>query len=321
MDIRRQIQGFRILSWGLLSLATVITCMATAVGFLGRYWWPFELASHFRVQYFVFLLASSFIFLLKRKRRTAALVGIFAIINLSLIVPLYFGGSFAHGEERTLKAVLFNLNRSNHAYAKVRKFLRSSDPDFVVLLEVNRVWMKELQKMRADYPFSRGLARNDNFGIVLFSRIPFDTAEIQKIGAVDIPAILGRFEIDGESLTVVGAHLVPPKNPTYAEYRNGQLAELAQIVSSQKSPVIVLADLNTTSWSPFFRDLLGQTGLRDSRMGFGIQSSWPTGFPPLWITIDHCLVSPRIVVHNRRIGPHIGSDHYPVVVDFSVHPG
>src|SRR5690606_16534395 len=36
---------------GLLEVAGVLGCMATLFGSLGRYWWFFDLFSHFRVQY------------------------------------------------------------------------------------------------------------------------------------------------------------------------------------------------------------------------------------------------------------------------------
>jgi len=48
--------SFRMLPWGLLWSGTAIACLCSMVGFWGRIWWPFELASHFRVQYFFFLL-------------------------------------------------------------------------------------------------------------------------------------------------------------------------------------------------------------------------------------------------------------------------
>ncbi len=321
-DIRRQIQGFRILLWGFLWSAAAIACMATAVGFLGRYWWPLELVSHFRVQYFVFLLANSFIFLLKRKRRTAALLGIFAIINLSLIVPLYFGGSVAHGSTQTLRALFINVNYSNKAYEEVGKFIRSVDPDLMVFVEVNQTWTNALRQMQADYPFFQNLPlRNGRSGIALMSRIPIAKSEVGHFGEARLPLVVARLKSDGQLLTVIGTHALAPWGRVRSEYRNQHLAALAQIVSSQDGSVIVLGDLNTTSWSPFFRDLLSKTSLRDSRIGFGIQPTWPTGFAPLWITIDHCLVSSGVLVHNRRIGPNIGSDHYPVIVDFSVHPG
>jgi len=322
MDMRREIASFRMLPWGLLWSGTAIACLCSMVGFWGRIWWPFELASHFRVQYIFFLLASGIIFLLGRRKRGATLSGVFAIINVSLIVPLYFGGSVAFGSNQTLRALLINVNQSNRAHKELRKFIRSVEPDFMVLVEINQAWTNVLQQMQVDYPFSRNLpAREGRSGIALLSRIPLANGEVGYFGEAQLPSVVARLEISGQPLTVIGAHALAPVGRIRSEYRNQHLATLARIVSSQKDSVIVLADLNTTSWSPFFRDLLHKTGLRDSRTGFGVQSSWPTGFPPLWIAIDHCLVSSGVVVHNRRIGPHIGSDHYPVVVDFSIHPG
>lgn len=310
--------SFRVGPWGFLCSAVVIACIGTAVGSWGRLWWPFELASHFRAQYFFLLLASALLFLLARKWRGAILTSVFALINLSFIVPLYFGGPSLYASGRTYRALLINVNTSNQAYGKVRKFIRSVEPDFMVLVEVNQTWMDELQKSQADYPFSLSLPRKDGLGIAFLSRIPFENAKIRSIGHRNIPSVVVRFGIEGQHLTIIGTHVQSPWGRMYSEYRNHELGELAQLVSSQKDPVLLLGDLNTTSWSPFFQDLLRKTGLRDSRNGFGLQPSWPTVFPPFWISIDHCLVSSGVVVHDRRIGPNIGSDHYPVVVDFSV---
>ena len=58
--------------------------------------------------------------------------------------------------------------------------------------------------------------------------------------------------------------------------------------------------------------------LHDSRLGCGIQPTWPAGRPLLWAPIDHCLVSKHVIVHSRRVSGNIGSDHYPVVIDFSI---
>jgi endonuclease/exonuclease/phosphatase (EEP) superfamily protein YafD len=77
---------------------------------------------------------------------------------------------------------------------------------------------------------------------------------------------------------------------------------------------LVVGDLNTTDFSPCFRDFLKASGLQDSRQGRGIQASWGP-FPLLEIAIDHCLTAPEIAVMQRRVGPHLGSDHRPVIID------
>nr|WP_094673053.1 hypothetical protein [Hydrocoleum sp. CS-953] len=68
-------------------------------------------------------------------------------------------------------------------------------------------------------------------------------------------------------------------------------------------------DLNTTMWSPYYQKLEQKTGLRNSRLGFGILPSWPAkGFSHsivfyilsrfFQIPIDHCLISSEIKVVN-----------------------
>jgi hypothetical protein len=82
--------------------------------------------------------------------------------------------------------------------------------------------------------------------------------------------------------------------------------------------VLLVGDLNMTSWSPFFSDLIQTSGLRDSRKGFGMQNSWPANRRLLMIPIDHILVSEGVKVLSRRIGQFNGSDHYPILLDFSL---
>jgi endonuclease/exonuclease/phosphatase (EEP) superfamily protein YafD len=96
--------------------------------------------------------------------------------------------------------------------------------------------------------------------------------------------------------------------------RNDQLVAVASLIQQQTVPIVLAGDLNSTSYSPYFEDLCSRTGLRDSRQGFGIQASWSPRLPLLEICIDHCLVPPAIHVANRRAGPHLGSDHRPIMV-------
>lgn len=79
-----------------------------------------------------------------------------------------------------------------------------------------------------------------------------------------------------------------------------------------------MGDFNMTPWSPKFRQLVADSHLRDTVRGFGLQPTWPAGAPQFWIPIDHVLVSPDILVVDRRVGPDLGSDHYPVIVDIQL---
>jgi endonuclease/exonuclease/phosphatase (EEP) superfamily protein YafD len=60
--------------------------------------------------------------------------------------------------------------------------------------------------------------------------------------------------------------------------------------------------------------------LRDSQLGFGVQPSFPTFSWAIRIPIDHCLVSPEVVVLDRKLAPSVGSDHFPVMVELALKP-
>jgi len=304
----------------LISLIASLACIATIVGFLGRQWWFFELFSHFRVQYFFILAACSLIFLAMRNHRMAMLAGVFAFANLYLFQPFQgqstVRASVAVGQEQRLRALLVNVNTGNQAYTKLYQLVSSTSPDIVVLLEVNEVWIQALQPLLKHYPYTESWG--NKYGIALLSRIPLQDAAVKVIGNAGLPSVIARFAIDGQRLTLIGTHPYSPITWRRARDRNKQFRELAKFISGQEDSIILLGDLNVTPWSPFFKDFLRSAGLRDSREGFGLQSTWPTRFPPGWIPIDHALVSSTVVVRHREIGPDIGSDHYPVILDFTL---
>ncbi len=179
--------------------------------------------------------------------------------------------------------------------------------------------MKSLSPLETSYPFRLAEPSLDNFGIALFSRFEPLAMEIRHIGGEPSPSsVVARLKLGGKIVTVIGTHPLPPVNLNNAQSRNRQVEALARLAKETPHPILVLGDLNMTPWSPHFGDLLRRSGLRDGRKGFGIQATWPADTVLLRIPIDHCLVSPDIVVLDYRVGPEIGSDHRPVVIDFAL---
>lgn len=71
-----------------------------------------------------------------------------------------------------------------------------------------------------------------------------------------------------------------------------------------------------TPWGQPFRELLSRTGLQDTERDFGLQRSYPMLLQV--IPIDHCLVSSHFVALDRHLGPNVGSDHYPLIVELAL---
>jgi len=307
---------------GIIAAAGCLAAVGTVAGFASGLWWPFDLACHFRVQYLVTLASAALLLALTRKKVWAAVLAAFALMNLAVIAPLYFSADRPPlaPDVPTYRVFLLNVLTSNTRYDKVEAALRDYSPDFILLQEVNSTWLDNLAGLRKSHPFSLERPRGDNFGIAFFSRLPLTGSRIVTIGEADVPSVCAQVKLDGDTLTVVGIHALPPRIDGPAVERNDQLEAIPAFLEGTRSPVLVMGDLNVTPWSAHFRRLLAESGLCDSARGFGVQPTFPSATWPLRIPIDHCLHSKHIVITERQRGPDLGSDHLPVIVTFAILP-
>jgi endonuclease/exonuclease/phosphatase (EEP) superfamily protein YafD len=304
--------------WGLLLAAGSLVCLVSVLGFAGRAFWALDLLSHFRVQYLAVLTLLSCIFLAGRRHKVAAVFLAFALVNALPVLPLFVDHQDrSMSAKDTSRAMLLNVNTHLGDPALVKQAILDADPDLLVLQEISRRWASDLAWLAAKWPRRVIELREDNFGIGLFSKAPLATGEVIYIGRVEVPSILAELDMQGTRLRLVATHPLPPIGRNYSYFRNEQLEQLANVIDA-KVPTLLFGDLNTTPWNTHFQRLLQRSGLLDSSRGFGWQPTWPNLNPLLRIPIDHCLQSPDITIVNRWIGPDVASDHYPLIVDFSV---
>lgn len=300
----------------LVIVGGTVVSLATILGFLGPFSWVLDLFSHFRVQYFLSLAVAAVFLAFRQRVAVAAVFGGLALANLAMVLPLYFGGTQPSSREGAIRAVLSNVNTRSGNPAKVREFLAACDADLVALEEVSGKWVKELRDIIDRYPHKLIVPREDNFGIMVLSKLPVIHSETAYFGETDVPSLIAEIEDRRGSFILIATHPLPPAGSSYSQERNSQLDAIGGYIAERKNPVVLLGDLNTTPWNHYFRDLLRRSGLKDSLQGRGIQPTWPTFNPLLLIPLDHCLHSPEIEILDRRVGPGVGSDHFPLIVDF-----
>ncbi len=316
----RDFFSFKVRLSGLVAIATALAAFGTLAGFFGQFAWWLDLCVHFRVQYFLFLAILGVILWIMRRIKTAIACGLLALINLAIIAPFYLTSpDQASPVSPTYRAMLVNVNTEQGDPVKVRQCIQEHDPDFIVMEEISDRWAKELEALRQKYPYRTVETREDNFGIALFSKHPFLQSDIVHLGEAGVPSVYGTVSLrGGTSLSIIGTHPLPPRDREYTHRRNDQLAQLPAFLHHVKGPVLLLGDLNATPWSYSFRKLLREASLQDSSRGRGIHPTWPTFIPVLWIPIDHCLHNAEVVIADRKVGKGVGSDHYPLVVDFAI---
>ncbi len=309
----------RITVWGLAEAAGMLFCAATVTGFFGRLWWLLELTVHFRPHLATALALLAGIWAWRRRWRWALLYGSFAAMNAVVLLPcLWPVGRAVAADGTRLRLVALNVHTANQRTDLVLDFLRAAKPDVILLMEVDDRWMRALHPLRGTHPHQVAAPREDNFGIALFSRVPWKKAETIELGGAEVPSVMAVVPVGASEVLVVGTHPLPPVTAQQARERNQQLQAVAAFARRQSPPVVLVGDLNTTPWSPYFSALLRESGLSNAAQGWGLAGSWPAGLAFGRILLDHCLVSPSIRVLDRHLGPPVGSDHLPLVVDLQL---
>ena len=309
--------SLRTIVRGCAWLLTVSLLTAGVVTWFGRSCWTCELLSHFPAQVAAIALVPCAMFAVVRCPRDLVIAAAVTAWNVAALVPFYAYVPTLlappAADARVIRVVALNVAAENRDRTRVIGFLRATRPDVLVVTELNDFWMRALDAVAGDFPIRRLEPRESHYGIALMSRLPLTILDDKPAGAHAVVARLPQ-----PRLTIVGTHAFPPLTPQLLVRRNQEFAALAAFVRRQREPVVLVGDLNSSSWSPAFRDLLRDTGLRDTRLGRGLQSTWPAWLPMVQIPIDHALVSPGVRVHRRFVGERVGSDHLPIVLDFSI---
>ena len=307
----------RVTLTGLLQAAAVVTIAFSVGTLLPIDHFAIQLFTHFRLQYVVVSLS---LLLLFKYLRSPWLIGALAaslVLNASLVLPWYVGEDETSGGVE-LKLLHANVLSSNTEYDRLISLLDTEAPDLVMLQEVSPDWLVALDELRADYPYSYAEAREGNFGIALFSRVPLKSVSHFDSPPFGYPTIVASLDIDGQVLHFIGTHPMIPVRGTFYDARNEQLAGVARLLGKQAEPKILVGDLNLSQWDVNYIHLEQQGGVRNARKGFGILPTWPVFMPFAMIPIDHVLVSETISVTGFYSGPRIGSDHLPLIVTFSL---
>ena len=276
-----------------------------------------DLFSHFRLQYLLILLLLIPLLIWQQQRK--ALVPVLVILTV-------FGGHLlweyplsrpavarpSHGPELTILYANVNVNNPNHA--AILHMIRQQQPDILVISEIDEPLHAKMKPLLKDYPDWKVMTRDDCFGLGVFSRIPFDSLELENLGTAQLPSMRAVLSRPAGKVEIWATHPIPPIPGQQSAWHLDHIQVLARRLAAAVGPKIVVGDLNTTPWSARFH-ILKQAGMVDTARGSGLVPTWPTVFPRIFrIPLDYVLVSQDVLVLDHQVLPPIGSDHLPVLV-------
>lgn len=311
----------------LLRPCLVVLTGLSLAGLVGaEHFFLLDLTTHFRGYYVLLALAAAPLCWLLGSRRFAVVAGLVAVLNLAFVLPWYLGahqGPAATANAKTLRLLVANVHTDNHDKAALLRLIAKEQPDVFVLQEIDQRWGRALGATRATYPHRFALPRPDNFGIGLYSKHPLLSAQALDLGGGGLPSIHARLQLGARELIVLATHPFPPMNGRAFAERNRTLDAAARRINAARGPRLWMGDFNASIFSPVYRRVVAASGLLDPRRGRGLLATWPVGTFPLSllrIPIDHCLHSRELALRDFRVGPPIGSDHLPLLVDLVLLP-
>ena len=295
---------------GALTLVVALAAIGGTFGSLGHLAWWLELFAHFRPQYALCLATAGACLLALRRPGIGLAALVLGAVNAVPLMHYYYAPpGAAPGDRPGIKALLANVYFRNGHHDPLLEYVRRSQPDVAVFLEVTPEWHEALRGLSDSLPYQAYAGE-----LFVASRKPLLGLHAVPLSAAGAMAVVFFVDAGGGPVAVIGAHTNWPLGARIADSRNRELSMLADTARATPGPVLLLGDLNTTAFSPVFPALLAQAGLADCAAGRGYHPTWPARFPPLYMQIDHCLAGAGLEVTDFATGPYVGSDHYPLEV-------
>ncbi|MFZ0627382.1 MAG: endonuclease/exonuclease/phosphatase family protein [Acidimicrobiia bacterium] len=300
----------------------VALALVSLAAFGGQWVWWLDVLANFRAQFAIVLLVLGLVVAVSRWRRTGLGILAVSLVNVIAVAPLFIGspGEATAGAPE-IRVMSFNLLSNNANYNEVIEYINAIHPDLVFLHESSRPWEVALESSDLDYRIVRTQAENLIFGTLVMIRgegsvVSYGYSETQPRAV----AIEYQPEDWPVQLHVLATHPLAPTTAQRAALRDAQLGFAAEWAADSERPTVVVGDFNASSWSWTFSRLV-DAGLRNSQIGFGLQPSFPATTSLVFrVPIDHLLHSDELLVRDRFLGPAMGSDHFPLIVDLELKP-
>jgi len=308
-----------------LAFIAMLACsVALVAGFFGFLHPAFDSFAHFRVHLAVLmalcalpLLATSF----RLQAAVALLFAVAAFVTTSNTLPRLWQVQAAYeatpGDQMVYRLLQMNLRFDNPTPKKVLSLIGRTNPDVITLDEVSGMWTTELGYITSAYPY-RILCPYPNgvFGVALLSRRPFAAGTepfCERRGAMAI----AKVDFGGIGVDVAAIHLSWP----WPREQAWQIGELSEPLASLGETAIMAGDCNAAPWSAAVRRVasLGQLTVMPSAGPTWIYIKLPdflrrfVGLP-----IDQVFSKGAVVIHSAARLEETGSDHLPVLVEFSL---
>lgn len=296
-----------------IKVAVVALIFAYGFSFAGQSHFMLDNLSSFQVHFAVTFLACTVLLLLAREKAWIGVAAFAFVVSLSQLAPWYVRERSVAGsqDDRSITVLSSNVLARSKSGHRLAELVLVESPELLGVVELTPAVVDVLGSIRESYPHHFEASSAGTTGLGLYSRLPISDARLLELGDELPPAISATLVAGQAPVDIILVHPNAPMTRSLAAMRNRQLELLARHIRNSDRPTIVMGDLNIAMWSPYYKEFVAASGLRNARDGYGIAGTWPA-LSGLGVPIDHILGSPEIGLSGFRVLPSVGSDHFPI---------
>lgn len=216
--------------------------------------------------------------------------------------------------------LLANVKMANKTAQPLLNLIDLKKPDLLLAMEIDDWWDDELKVLEKDYPYSQHTINEVAYGMVLYSKFPLKSVDVDYLQNRNVPSFESTIELPkGRNIKLYSVHPVPPALfedlPDNKGQKEDGLRTLGKDIKGRQLPTVVAGDLNDVVWS-YVDKLTGtEDVLYDLRVGRGLYNSYnANNFLMRW-PLDHVFVTEEFRLKNLERLSKIGSDHFPIFVE------
>lgn len=291
---------------GLASLLGLLSPLLTPlfINHLPTLAWLSDLASHWQWLYVVLLVVSTLLLATQQKKWLASL--------LLLGLPFFTAAPLlttAQTSAKPFKIMSANVYFENSDLSRLKALADQEQPDVLVILEFSKQHAEQV-KTWAEYPHQILKPATDPFGMAILSRLALSQTETltDQAGIQHLATQVAYTQ----PIKLISFHPIPPMNQALYATRD---ALVQQLTSTSSQATLIAGDFNASPWSSAFAGLAAKGFKRT----MNLLPTWPTNWQGLMgIPIDQVLASSQWKLIHAKVGPSVGSDHYPVIVEVNL---
>jgi endonuclease/exonuclease/phosphatase (EEP) superfamily protein YafD len=311
-----------------------LVIIATALPMIDTHHWWIRIFDFPRAQITFFTIVALGLTIYYYRKEKFRLLGISVFLLAAIIyqsrmmvkyIPLYPApapAAIAPVLENTVRIMMYNVKMDNDRYADFIRLVAEKDPDIILLTEPNQRWADEVAVIKSKYTHHLVYPLENTYGMILYSKLELEESEINFLVKDDIPSMFAQVRLpSGEMFKLHCLHPEPPKPGTDTYERDTEILLVGQMVVEDEGPVIIAGDLNDVAWSRTSERFQQKTNMLDPREGRGFFNTYNTFVPFFRYPLDHFFYTKDWLLVSYDRLPHIGSDHFPLMITLELVPG